>query len=124
MSHEVPPSPAVTDLALAREFGCRLRQHLGGRAFNLVFFESRARGETDEESDLDLLIELQDDDIDGAVEDIVLAMARDLTLEHGILVAVLVADRTFREGYRGYGFLDAVQADGVPVLHEPAFRDG
>jgi hypothetical protein len=42
-------------------------------------------------------------------------IAGDLTLERGILVSVFVADRAFMDARRGYSFLEAVAAEGIPV---------
>ncbi len=115
MSNETTTSPATADIELAREFSERLRHRLHQRVFTVLLFGSRARGEGDPESDLDLLVELQDDDTNGTVANAALDVACDLTLEHGILVSALVADRTFLEKHRGYSFLEAVQTDGIAV---------
>ena len=47
-------SVAVNDLKLARQFS-KAEEHDAG-LFRVVLFESRARGEADEESDLDLFV--------------------------------------------------------------------
>lgn len=106
---------AAADLELAREFVRRLAKHVDGGEFKVILFGSRARGDADEESDLDLLVELSRDDRDGEVKSAAGDIASDLTLERGILVSVFVADRTFLEQHRGYSFLETVEAEGVPV---------
>src|SRR2546427_12952494 len=86
---------APEDLALALEFAGRLAERLGSREFEVRLFGSRAKGEADEESDLDLLVALTRDDHDERVKGVALDIARDLTLERGVLVSVFVADRGF-----------------------------
>jgi len=106
---------APEDLALAVEFAGRLAARLGSREFEVRLFGSRARGQADEESDLDLFVALARDDPDERVKGVALEIARDLTLERGVLVSVFVADHDFVERHRGFSFLETVNDEGVPV---------
>lgn len=72
-------------------------------------------GEADAESDLDLFVALEWDDPQERVKRAALDIACELTLAHGVLVCVFVADRRFLGEYRGYSFLEAVDAEGVLV---------
>jgi predicted nucleotidyltransferase len=107
------PTPAPRDLAIAREFGKRFAQRCGREMFELTLFGSRARGDADEESDLDLFVVLHGDDPEGTLKDAARAIACDLTLEHGLLVSVFVADREFCTRHKGYSFLETVAVEGV-----------
>jgi predicted nucleotidyltransferase len=103
------------DLALAREFARRLAGALGERSFTVTLYGSRARGGADEESDLDLFVALDDDDLGGRVRSAALDVACDLTLECGVLVSAFVADRAFLARRKGFSFLEAVEREGVRV---------
>ncbi len=77
-------------------------------------FGSHARGDADDESDVDVFVEIRSDD-STAIKEAADEIAGDLTLEHGILVSVVVADRAFMEARRGYSFLEAMAAEGIPI---------
>lgn len=108
-------SVSTGDLALAKEFLRRLAEQVDEKSFCVTLFGSRARGDADEESDLDLFVALTENDAHGAVKKIALRIACDLTLEYGIFVSVFVADDTFLKQHEGFSFLEAVQAEGVAV---------
>jgi predicted nucleotidyltransferase len=106
-------SPSSHDLAIARAFARALAEHHDPAVFDVTLFGSRARGEGDEESDLDLFVALHRDDPRGEVEATALRLACDLTLEHGVLVSVLVADRAFLASHEGYSLLETLKEEGI-----------
>jgi predicted nucleotidyltransferase len=108
-------SVAAGDLKLTRQFAKRLAEQHDAKLFRVVLFGSRARGEADEESDLDLFVALEGNDPGGQVKEAARRIACDLTLEHGILVSVFVADRDFLDRHRDFAFVRAVEREGVRV---------
>ena len=106
---------ASGDLAIARQFVNTLAERCDPALFTVTLFGSRARGDAADESDLDLFVALACDDPGNRIKKTVRRIAADLTLEHGILVSVRVADRTFLERHRGYGLLEAVEREGIRV---------
>jgi uncharacterized protein len=101
------------DLDLAREFQRRLAHAVAGPHFAMTLFGSRARGEADEESDLDLFVALDEPDPHGSVREAALQVACDLTLETGILVSAFVADREFLHRRKDYSFVRSVEDEGI-----------
>jgi predicted nucleotidyltransferase len=108
-------SVASGDLELARQFAQLLAEHCKWPLFRVILFGSRARGEGDEESDLDLFVALEGNDPGGAIKQAARRIACDLTLQHGLLVSVFVADREFLDTHRGFAFVKAVHQEGVAV---------
>lgn len=107
------PSVSPSDLALAKEFTRRLAEQVDPQLFTVTLFGSRARGDADEESDLDLFVVLKEDDPQGKIKEVASHIACDLTLESGILVAIFVADKEFLKQHEGFSFLQAVEEEGV-----------
>ena len=66
------------------EFLSRLRERCGDHIAHVWLFGSKVRGDSDEESDVDLLIVARDGD--DALRKVVGEIAYDLSLEHGVLL--------------------------------------
>jgi len=111
------PVTAVSpsDLALAKEFVRRLAEQVDPRVFHVTLCGSRARGDADEESDLDLFVALNGDDPGGQIKAAARLIACDLTLEHGLLVSVFVAEKTFFDQHRDFALLKTIEEEGVPI---------
>jgi predicted nucleotidyltransferase len=71
-------------------FVARLREQYGDRVAHVVLFGSRARGEGDAESDLDVLVVL--DDGDWRFRDAVALVAFEPMVEYGVVLSPLVVD--------------------------------
>ena len=104
-----------SDLALAREYVRRLTARAGERISQVTLYGSRARGDADEESDLDLFVAVKRDEPRREVEQQALSIACEMTLESGILVSVLVADGAFLQRHQGFAFLEAIEEEGIPL---------
>ena len=92
-----------------------MQQALGVRIAEVRLFGSRARGDADEESDVDLFVALTDDDPRRDVKRAAARLANELSLENGLVLSVLLADRAFLENHRGYALLESIQEEGIAL---------
>ncbi len=96
----------------------RLHQRYGDHLLHVVLFGSKARGDSDQESDIDVLVALHmpDDDYWQHRRQ-VSAIAGELDLEHGVILSTLLMDAAeFAEMRRANLLLNqSVQRDGIEL---------
>jgi predicted nucleotidyltransferase len=82
----------------------------------MILFGSRARGDADPDSDLDVLVVL-DGPADRSARETVSDCAWETGLEHGIVIVPIVVSRDeWERGPERYSLLaEAIRAEGVPV---------
>jgi predicted nucleotidyltransferase len=81
---------APNERAALDAFVARLRGQYGNKLVRVVLFGSKARGDSDTESDLDVLVVL--DDGDWRFKDTVALVAFEPMIEHGVVLSPLVVD--------------------------------
>lgn len=105
------PRLSAAETTLLDIFGARVRARFGRRLVGLVLFGSRARGEGEVESDLDVLVL-----IEGMTRDdrrAVVDLGADLSLDHAFVVSPLVADAGTWRG--DLPLAAAISREGVPL---------
>jgi predicted nucleotidyltransferase len=106
--------PDPVGLAIVRILALRLREAYGERLRDVYLFGSRARGDHEPDSDVDVLIVL--DRIEGYGRDLRLSSeaVSDLSLASGLAISrVLAAESSWRD--RDRPFLLAIAADAVAI---------
>lgn len=83
---------------------------------SLILFGSRARGDADPDSDLDVLVILDSQPTESE-KDLISDYAWEAGFEYGLVVVPIVfAKREWEEGPERYSLLSqAVQAEGIPI---------
>lgn len=101
------------DLAVAVEIKRRLEGRIPVREVRL--FGSRARGEVDESSDLDLYVETEP--LTREQRRLISDVAWEVGFERDVVVAPLVLDRgeAEEEAFRASSLFKAIKEEGVPV---------
>ncbi len=99
---------------IIREFKQRLRERIG--PCRLVLFGSRARGDAQPDSDMDILVEL-DQAVDDRIRSLVSECAWEACLFKGIVLTTIpVNRREWREGPESASLLAmAIRREGIEV---------
>ena len=102
-------------LALDR-FAEKVKQALGDSLKQMVLFGSRARGDDEPDSDLDILVIVEQETWE--VRDAVSLAASRVSLAEGILVSPKVIGQTRWEAMRGFNLHQNIQREGLKLSME------
>lgn len=108
----VPDSDIASALTALRE---KLNRLLGGRLEKLVLYGSRARGDHDPESDVDVAIIVNE--LDRPLKEMILNLVADIELEHLVPLSTLVLSvgsyKELLERERRIAW--DIEKDGIPL---------
>lgn len=97
------------------EFLRLLQHHHSRRVLQTMLFGSKARGDSTPESDIDILVIVDQDDwrFSHAISD----LAADVSLEYDVLIAprVIGLERWERMAELRFGFYRNIAAEGIPL---------
>jgi len=103
------------DANAIRDFGQKVRAALGGQLVALKLFGSKAAGRDVPDSDIDVLVVVQEASV--KTEDQVLDIAFEVNLAHEVYVSPRVISRATLEDpvWKMTPFLQALAKEGIPV---------
>ena len=103
------------DAEALREFTRRVREALGEKVLAMSLFGSKATGRDTPESDIDVLVVVEE--ASARVEDRVLDIAFDINLEHEVYLSPRVIARATLEDpvWKITPFLQAIAKEGIPL---------
>jgi predicted nucleotidyltransferase len=97
------------------ELRSRIHQEFPGYSLRMTLFGSRARGEAEPDSDMDVLIELEVPQISFPEKQRLRRIAGEISLESGIILSLLVADQQTRQERGDFSIFQNIREEGIPV---------
>nr|WP_281721278.1 nucleotidyltransferase domain-containing protein [Nitrosomonas nitrosa] len=88
---------------------------LPGVSMRWTLFGSRARGDAEPESDVDVLLELDLERLDLATKRRIRHLAGDVSLKHGLVISFLLVDRAQARERGDYSILANIREEGIPL---------
>ena len=115
-----PNSLTAQEQAAIQAFLQRLHQHYGQTLQQTVLFGSKARGESEPDSDIDILIIVNEES--WPLRDAISVIAARVSLEYGVLIGprVIGQKRWQRMERERFALYENVAREGIPLLLEPA----
>ena len=96
-----------------------LRQEIARRLhalrFRMTVFGSRARGDAEADSDMDVLLEVETDRLAFPDRQRLRQIASEISLASGIILSVLVVDRQTMQERGDFSLFDDIRDEGIAV---------
>lgn len=107
-----------SERAAVTEYITYIRQHFPGRVLGVMLFGSKARGDADAESDVDLLVLVDEESNEFRSQ--LWRIASDISLTHNVVLSARVFGRARWEETRRIQLplYRAIVADGIPLTPE------
>ena len=96
-----------------------LRQEIARRlpelGFRMTVFGSRARGDAEADSDMDVLLDIETDRLAFPDKQRLRQIASEISLASGIILSLLVVDRQTRQERGDFSLFDSIRDEGIAV---------
>ena len=81
----------------------------------MTVYGSRARGDGEPNSDMDVMIEVETEEICAAEKQRVSRIASEVSLESGIVLSIVLVDRQLKRERRDYSIFHNIRDEGIRV---------
>lgn len=93
----------------------RLRGALPGVSMRWTLFGSRARGDAEPDSDMDVLVELDLERLDLATKRRIRRLVGEVSLKHSFVISLLLVDRAQARERGDYAIFANIREEGIPL---------
>ena len=101
--------------SVLRELQRRIQQEFPNWAFRMTLFGSRARGDSDPDSDMDVLLEVETERISFAEKQRLRRVAGEVSIDFSVVLSILTSDRRLREERGDFSIFQNIREEGIPV---------
>ena len=105
-----------TEQTSLRAFVRKLNEQLGNEVVKVVLFGSKARGNSDIDSDIDVLVLVKEEN--RSLKDLIILIASRVSLDHDVLISprTIGYDRWQRMGEECFSLYRNISRDGILLL--------
>jgi predicted nucleotidyltransferase len=101
--------------AALEELRVRIHHEFPDRAFRMTLFGSRARRDAEPDSDMDVLLEIDQEHISFAEKQRIRRVAGEVSIKTGIVLSLLIVDQHMRKERGDFSVFQNIREEGVPV---------
>lgn len=106
---------SAEERSILEELQRRIREEFPGWSFALTLFGSRARGEAEADSDMDVMVEIGSDRISLGEKRRLRRLAGDISASSGIVLSLLIADRETLENRGEFSIFRNIREEGLAL---------
>lgn len=103
------------DRAILEELRARIHREFPDWPVRMTLFGSRARGDADPDSDMDVLVEIDIPHISFADKQRLRRLAGEVSLEANTVLSLLIVDQSVREARGDFSVFRTIREEGIPV---------
>jgi uncharacterized protein len=104
-----------TERTVLEELRMRISHEFPNWTFRMTLFGSRARGDAEPDSDMDVLLEVEQEHILFTEKQRLRRAAGEVSRESGIILSLLLVDRRMREERGDFSVFQNIREEGIPV---------
>ena len=101
--------------AAVADFAMRIRQEFPELKFKMTVFGSRARGDAEADSDMDILLQVEKEHISFTEKRCLRRLAGLVSMQIGFVVSLFVVDRHLHRERGGYSVFQNIREEGIAV---------
>jgi predicted nucleotidyltransferase len=104
-----------TERTVLEELRSRIGRTFPDWTVRMTVFGSRARGDAEPDSDMDVLLEVEQEQISFTEKQRLRQAAGEVSIETGIVLSLLVVDRHMRKERGDFSVFHNIREEGIPV---------
>lgn len=104
-----------TERAVLEELRARIGRAFPDWTFRMTLFGSRARGDAEADSDMDVLVEIDTETISFPEKQRIRRIAGEVSMDTGIILSLLTVDRSLKRERGDFSIFQNIREEGIPV---------